>query len=170
MCIRDRIDTGRAGFVDILNHVLDKYGLERRHLRLEVTETALMPDSEVANDNLKELRTQDFRISVDDFGTGYSNLAYLKHIPMTALKIDRAFAGDAHTNPVSKSIVRMLITLGRELGVDIIAEGLETEACADTLRELGCPFAQGYYFHKPMTEDAAFQLLGGERSQTAIVA
>lgn len=163
-------DVGRDDFLDFLEHVLDKNGLERHHLRLELTETALVPSSETAEANLRTLQQNGFNISVDDFGTGYSNLGYLKTLPLTALKIDRAFAGDADTNDVSKSIVRMLVTLGRDLGVDIVAEGLETQKCVDTLRDLGCPMAQGFHFYKPMTPDDAANLLARTQSKQSAVA
>ena len=134
------IDIDRPEFVDNLCHVLDRNGLERRHLRLEVTETALVPCSDVSQTNLKRLQDMGFGISVDDFGAGYSNLSYLKLLPLTTLMIDRSLSGDAATNGVTQSIVRMLIALGRELGVDIVAEGLETPVDVVTLRGLGCRF------------------------------
>ncbi len=152
-------DIGRVGFPDFVAHVLDLNGLDPRHIRLEVTETSLVPSSDAAEMNLDCLQSRGIGISVDDFGTGYSNLGYLKNLPLTALKIDRAFAGDAHSNAVSQSIVRMLVTLGRELGVDIIAEGLETVESANLLRDLGCRLAQGYQFFKPLPVADAFKLL-----------
>ncbi len=163
-------DVGQDGFLDFLEHVLDQNNLERRHLRLELTETALVPASKTAEANLRKLHSCGFNISVDDFGTGYSNLGYLKSLPVTALKIDRAFAGDADENDVSKSIVRMLVTLGLELNVDIIAEGLETQSCVETLRDLGCRLAQGYHFFKPMPASAVEDLLAQGHARQSIVA
>ncbi len=147
-------DMGRPDFIDFLSHTLDLNGLTPEDVKLEVTETALVPDSAHAETNLKRLKDFGCGLSIDDFGTGYSNLAYLKELPLTALKIDRAFAGDAHANAVSHSIVKMLIGLAQELDVDIVAEGLETEEDVNTLRRLGCGLAQGYFFDKPLTEDA----------------
>ncbi|MDA8586116.1 EAL domain-containing protein [Rhodobacteraceae bacterium] len=157
------VDIGQTDFPNFLDHVLDQNGLDQRHLRLELTETALVPASDIASANLQRLQEQGFKIAVDDFGTGYSNLAYLKHLPLTVLKIDRAFAGDAHENAVSKRIVRMLVTLGDELGVDIVAEGLETQRSADALRDLGCLFAQGYHYYKPMPANKALDALNSGR-------
>ena len=156
------LDLGRATFPDFLNHVMDLNGVDPRSLRLEVTETSLVPSSPTAQDNLDRLRQAGIGISIDDFGTGYSNLGYLKHLPLTALKIDRSFAADAHANSVSQSIVRMLVALGRELGVDVVAEGLETSEAAQTLRDLGCLLAQGFHFFKPMPESQAFALATGQ--------
>ena len=147
-------DMGRPEFIDFLSHTLDLHGLNPQDVKLEVTETALVPDSPHAENNLKRLKDFGCGLSIDDFGTGYSNLAYLKELPLTALKIDRAFAGDAHANAVSHSIVKMLIGLAQELDVDIVAEGLETGEDVDTLRRLGCGLAQGYFFDKPLTEEA----------------
>jgi len=163
-------DVGQDDFLDFLEHVLDKNGLKKQNLRLELTETALVPTSETATANLEKLQQNGFHISVDDFGTGYSNLGYLKSLPVTALKIDREFAGDADENDVSKSIVRMLVTLGRELGVDIVAEGLETQKCVDTLRDLGCPLAQGYHYYKPMSARDAEHILAGRQPDQYAVA
>lgn len=154
-------DIGRSCFVDILSHAADLHSLEPHHIKLEITETALITDQETADRNLSRLRDLGYGISVDDFGTGYSNLAYLKSLPLTTLKIDRAFAGDAHSNSVSRGIVRMLLTLGNELGVDIIAEGVETLDDVETLTRLGCRYAQGYYFHKPMPEQDIIKLISG---------
>jgi len=119
-------DIGRAGFVEFLAHCLDRYDLNPECLKLELTETALIQDAKCADINLRRVRELGCGVSVDDFGTGYSNLAYLKSVPLTAIKIDRAFAGDAHTCAMSRAIVKMLVAFGRDLGVNIIAEGLET--------------------------------------------
>ena len=135
-----------------MTHVLDLNDLKPINVKLEVTETELVLHSDVVTSNLKKLGDSGLGIAIDDFGTGYSNLAYLKEIPLTALKIDRAFAGDAATNSVSRSIVKMIINLGHELGVRVVAEGLETPEDVETLNDLECDLAQGYYFAKPMSE------------------
>lgn len=162
-------DVDRAGFADFLEHVLDINLLDPRQIKLEVTETALVPDSKQAVRNLEHMRRLGCGVSIDDFGTGYSNLGYLKALPLTALKIDRAFAGDAVENPVSRSIVRLLVGLGRELGVDVIAEGLETQADVDLLRSIGCQFAQGFFFHRPLSLDELKALLStGSKGQKIV--
>lgn len=145
-------DIERPGFVDFLAHTIDMHDLQPGDIKLEITETAMIWDSDTASTNMALIRALGCGISVDDFGTGYSNLAYLKSLPLTALKIDRAFAGDAHNNNVSRGIVRMLVSLGNDLGVDIIAEGVETPDDVATLRGLGCRWAQGFYYCKPMAE------------------
>ncbi len=163
-------DLGRADFPDHLAHLMDLHDLAPQCLKLEVTETALVPTGDTSKTVLKRLRDFGCGISIDDFGTGYSNLGYLKSLPLTALKIDRAFAGDAYANAVSRGIVKMLVGLGRELGVDVIAEGLETVDDVNTLRSLGCCYAQGYYFHKPLILDDYIQQLSRQfkgKSQVA---
>ncbi len=154
-------DIDRPDFVDLVAHALDQHGIQPDTLRLEVTETALVPDSAVAERNLARIRALGCGISVDDFGTGYSNLAYLKSLPLTAIKIDRAFAADVNANPVSRGIVKMLLGLGNDLAVDVVAEGLEDADTAQELRALGCGFAQGYFYYRPMPEDALAALLSG---------
>ena len=146
-------DIGRVGLVEFVSHLIDMNGLSPRNIRLEVTEPAMIPDFEMADRNYKRLQELGFGVSIDDFGTGYSNLAYLKKMPLTALKIDRSFAGDARLSDVSSSIVRFMVGLGRELGVDVIAEGVETMEDVVQLQRLGCTFAQGYYFHRPLAEN-----------------
>ncbi len=163
-------DIGRRGFVDFLTHVMDLNDIRPNELKLEVTEHALVPDSAQAERNLKRLKDLGCGVAIDDFGTGYSNLSYLKQLPLTALKIDRSFAGDAHCNSVSRSIVRMLLTLGNELGVDVIAEGLETEKDVETLMQLGCKYAQGYFFSKPVNADKFCELIGPQSSAQRHVA
>lgn len=162
-------EIGQPGFVDYLSFILDQHDMRPGDLNLEVTETALLQDPKAAIRNLERLRRLGCGISVDDFGTGYSNLAYLKKLPLTTLKIDRVFAGDAHINAFSKSIVRMLLELGRQIGVKVVAEGIESGETVAVLRDLGCGLAQGYHFYKPLTEAALFEVItGAERDQKAV--
>ncbi|SHG41768.1 EAL domain-containing protein [Cognatishimia maritima] len=163
-------DVGRAGFVDFLEHLLDLHDLDPKMIKLEVTETALLPEDDQVAANLVLLRQLGCGISIDDFGTGYSNLGYLKALPLTALKIDRAFAGDVSKNPVSRSIVRLLVGLGRELGVDVIAEGLEAQEDVEILCESGCRYAQGFHFYKPMLLPQLEACLSAERANHQDVA
>ncbi|WP_298921858.1 EAL domain-containing protein [uncultured Roseobacter sp.] len=156
-------DIGRKGFVEFLAFVLEANDIQPKYIKLEVTETALIPDLEAADRNFKHLQALGCGISIDDFGTGYSNLAYLKSLPITSLKIDRAFTEDARTNSVSRSIVRLLVLLGKDLGVDIIAEGMETKHGVEIIHDLGCSYAQGFYFYKPMREaEFALSLAGAQ--------
>ena len=160
-------DLAHGGFVDFVAHVLDRNELPAEAVKLEITESDLITDPAAAARNLERLRVQGCSISIDDFGTGYSNLAYLKTLPLSAIKIDRAFAADARSNSISRSIVRMLLGFGRELGVDIIAEGLECIEDVEMLRTLGCSYVQGYVFHKPMPELDIVRLLAVQARREA---
>ena len=152
-------DIGRQNFVDFLSFAVETHGLCSSQIKLEVTESALIPNNTSTKQNLSRLSKLGFGVSIDDFGTGYSNLAYLKKLPLTAIKIDRAFVSDAHANSVSRGIVKMIVGLGADLNVEIIAEGLETICDVKTLNELGCNLAQGFYFHRPMPENELSALL-----------
>lgn len=125
-------------------------GIPSECLTLELTETSLMPHAEAAVPKLAALRTAGFPIALDDFGTGYSSLGYLKRFPVNQLKVDRSFVRDLTTDPQDEAIVGAIISLAQRFGLQVVAEGVETEAQAAKLRELGCRHAQGYYFAKPM--------------------
>ncbi len=163
-------DVERDDFVDFVAHILDRHGMNPAHLKLEVTETSLVADPVNASRRLAQLRELGCGISIDDFGTGYSSLAYLKTLPLTTLKIDRAFAGDAHANTVSRSIVELMVGLGRKIGADVVAEGLETSEDVATLRAMGCIHAQGYYFSKPVAEVDLLKFMGVAEETIARVA
>ena len=129
-------------------------GLRAESLRLELTESSLMVDSDMASALLGRLRAMGVCSHVDDFGTGYASLTYLQRFPVTALKIDRSFVsgcGDGLANPV---IVKMIARLAADLGLRVVAEGIETAAQAQALTSLGCDYGQGYYFARPLAVSA----------------
>ena len=109
------------------------------------------------------------RLAIDDFGTGYSSLAYLKRLPITEIKIDRSFVMGMGTDEDDATIVRSTIDLGRNLGLEVVAEGVESEAIWNTLRELGCTIAQGYFLSRPVPPDelAAWLLRHGAAQRAA---
>lgn len=119
-------------------------------LEFEITESAIMDDPEHALDILRRLHELGIALFIDDFGTGYSSLSYLQRLPVDALKIDRSFVKDLLEDKDSASIVRSTITLAHDLGIGVVAEGIETAAVRDRLAELACDQAQGYFFGKPM--------------------
>jgi diguanylate cyclase (GGDEF)-like protein/PAS domain S-box-containing protein len=133
-----------------IDRQLSAYGLARGLLELEVTESSLMEDPRDAVRQLRTLRDAGLSISADDFGTGYSSLAYLTRLPLSALKIDRGFVNDALRDPQSAAIVRMVIDMARRLNMDVVAEGIETEAHAEFLRQQGCELGQGYLYGRPV--------------------
>jgi diguanylate cyclase (GGDEF)-like protein/PAS domain S-box-containing protein len=133
-----------------IDRQLSAYGLARGLLELEVTESSLMEDPRDAVRQLRTLRDAGLSISADDFGTGYSSLAYLTRLPLSALKIDRGFVNDALRDPQSAAIVRMVIDMARRLNMDVVADGIETEAHAEFLRQQGCELGQGYLYGRPV--------------------
>lgn len=163
-------DLGRREFVDFLSHAMDLYDLHPRRLSLEITERAVIPDTDISRKNLRHLRKFGYGLSIDDFGTGYSNLAYLKQLPLTAIKIDRSFAGETNNDVISKNIVKTLIRLGKDLGVKVIAEGLETQSDVEALTNLGCNLAQGYHFSRPIEKREFMDLIHPSRSSQKNVA
>lgn len=137
------------GLVAMVTSALAEAGLPPQRLELEVTETALLDDSEATIEILHQLRSLGVRVSLDDFGVGYSSLSYLRKFPFDRIKIDRSFVGTLGESPESVAIVRTIASLGSVLGVETTAEGVETEEQLDFVRECGCTAVQGYYFGKP---------------------
>ncbi len=132
----------------VAEHV-EAHGLQPRQLTLEVTEDALVRDLEAARMVCEDLHRRGFALSLDDFGTGYSSLLHLRSIPLDAVKIDRGFIGDVDSNPDTQRFVRAMITMGHDLGLQVVVEGVERQSQADTLAELGATYAQGYLYARP---------------------
>jgi len=132
---------------------LQKYGVEASRLILEITEEAIVHDIEHAAQVLGELKTMGCMTSMDDFGTGYSSLSHLQQLPVDELKIDRAFVTQLPDNPQNAAIVKSVIDLAHNLGLEVVAEGVETTAALRWLRENGCERAQGFYLSKPMAAE-----------------
>ncbi|MDQ1520340.1 MAG: hypothetical protein QOI55_1413 [Actinomycetota bacterium] len=127
--------------------LLAEHGVDPHRIVLEVTETVLMQDLSLAAQRLAALKKIGVRIAVDDFGVGHSSLSYLRNLPVDVLKIDKSFVDEL---PTGSDVTRMMIQLGRMLGLDVIAEGVESATQHDELKLLGCPRAQGYLFARPM--------------------
>lgn len=133
-----------------LSGLLGHYGLTADAFCLEITESAIMDDPQRAEATLNRLSAQGFKLSIDDFGTGYSSLAYLKRLPVNELKIDKSFVLGMADDDSDAKIVRSTIDLAHNLGLSVVAEGVETEALLRRLRELHCDEAQGYHIGKPL--------------------
>ena len=148
----------------LIDETLKVTGLDPRSLALEVTETVMMENAEVALATLAQLKDRQLRISIDDFGTGYSSLSYLQRLPVDNLKIDQSFV--AHMKPAGESleIVRGIITLAHSLGKQVIAEGVETGEQLALLRSLECDYGQGYIFSEPMEPETARKLMADART------
>jgi EAL domain-containing protein (putative c-di-GMP-specific phosphodiesterase class I) len=125
-------------------------GLPSSALMLEVTETALMRNTEETASRLTAIKELGVQIAIDDFGTGYSSLAHLQRLPVDVLKIDRSFISGLHEKPEGKTLVQTLVQLGKALSIETCAEGIEEESELELLRTTECDSAQGYLFAKPL--------------------
>ena len=140
--------------------ILDHAGLEPGCLELEITESVVMDQSEASVERLRALRALGVKLVLDDFGTGYSSLAYLRRLPLDTIKIDRSFvSGLGGADPADGPIVQAVIALAHGLGIDVVAEGIETAAQLESLRDLACDRGQGYWFARPLPDLALEALL-----------
>jgi len=144
------LQIGRPSFADEVRRVLARTGLDPAALTLEITETSLLRDAEQTIAALSALKALGVRLSVDDFGTGYSSLGYLRQFPIDAIKIDRSFVNRADDTAESGAIVHALVRLGKELGIETIAEGIESTTQLDRVCHEGCDSGQGYFLARPL--------------------
>jgi diguanylate cyclase (GGDEF)-like protein/PAS domain S-box-containing protein len=149
------------GLVDSVQAVLRVTGLAPDRLSLEITESAFTDDPARALVVLERLKEIGVRLELDDFGTGYSSLTYVRMFPIDALKIDRSFVQGVCQSQEDAAIVAAVISMGRALGVNVVAEGVESEAQASVLQELGCTLAQGYLFSRPVPPEALAEMVSG---------
>lgn len=138
-------------FVHCVRKTLGETGLDPRDLEIELRETVLMQDAQFALEVLNCLKTLRVHLALDDFGTGYSSLSHLKHFPIDILKIDQSFVCDLETDAGASSIVSAVIGMGKNLGMQVVAEGVESQEQLTCLRELACPQGQGFYLSEPLT-------------------
>jgi EAL domain-containing protein (putative c-di-GMP-specific phosphodiesterase class I) len=149
---------------DLANEIrktLEQTGVAPSCMHLEIIETIAMGDAEKSGHVLSQLKALGVGLSIDDFGTGYSSLSRLRRIPVDTLKIDRAFISHMDSNPESREIVRVIITLAHNLGLKVVAEGTETAEHIKLLEQLNCEMAQGYFFSRPVDAEAISKLLAG---------
>jgi diguanylate cyclase (GGDEF)-like protein/PAS domain S-box-containing protein len=142
-------------------HVLGcirRHGIDPRRLKLELTETLLQGDLERTVSTMNLLKSEGVQFALDDFGTGYSSLHYLKQLPLDQLKIDKSFVHDIASDPNDRAIVSTIVAIAGHLGLDVIAEGVETDQQLQVLRECGCTRYQGYLFGRPMAAERLFEI------------
>lgn len=139
-----------SNFVESLVALCDKYEVPTKYLEIEITETAAFENLEVLKSVFAKLKESGFKVSIDDFGTGYSSLNMLKDLPVDVLKIDRTFLLGSETNNRAIDVIGHVISLGSDLKMTTVCEGIETKEQVDLLRRLGCDMAQGFYFARPM--------------------
>ena len=138
---------------DVLTRLVDKYGVDSRLLRLEITETALLVEPDKSDAVVSKLRERGFLVEIDDFGKGYSSLSLLKNIKADVIKIDMGFLHEIGNRERSRIILQSVISLADSLGMEVITEGVETEQQYRTLADMGCRNFQGYYFSRPIPVD-----------------
>ncbi len=151
----------QSDLLDQVSHALEQSGLDPRCLKLEITESVVMENAEAATVMFKRLRALGVQLSIDDFGTGYSSLSYLHRFPLNYLKIDRSFVNRMTETGENAEIVRTIVTLAHNLGLQVIAEGVETPQQHEQLKAVGCEYAQGYLFSRPVAHDSVQALLEG---------
>ncbi len=149
-------------FVDVLRRALADTGAPAEYLELEITESMAMEEPQLLAEMLAEVKRTGVSIAIDDFGTGFSSLSHLQRLKVDRLKIDRAFVSEITGSARGSSIAAMVIQLGRNLGLSVIAEGVEDERQAQILHSLGCPLAQGYLFARPLSPQDLLAWLGNQ--------
>jgi EAL domain-containing protein (putative c-di-GMP-specific phosphodiesterase class I) len=149
--------------------LLAAHGVPARSLELEITENTLAHDPDRALATLTALHAAGISLSIDDFGTGYSSMSYLKRLPVAELKVDRSFVFGMLTDVEDEVLVRSVVDLGHNLGLTVVAEGVEDQATLDALAEVGCDIAQGFHLGRPMTV-ATFDTWLSERERQTLPA
>lgn len=149
----------RDNLAQVVTDALARAGIPGDRLKLEITESALVENPDLANDVLRELKALNIKLALDDFGTGYSSLSYLQRFPIDVLKIDRSFITDMLAVQDNYKIVNVIISLAQNLGKDTVAEGIESEELADTLRALGCHLGQGFHFARGLSANASTEFV-----------
>jgi EAL domain-containing protein (putative c-di-GMP-specific phosphodiesterase class I) len=158
-----------SDIVGDVRDALEQSGLAPASLTLEITETVMMTDTELAVKRLKELKDLGVRLAMDDFGTGYSSLSYLSKFPVDILKMDRSFLRE-DASPETAGLATAVVSLGETLDLEVVAEGIEQPEQWNTLRDLGCDLGQGFYFARPMNADATVEFLRAQHAAAGAVA
>lgn len=155
-------DFDDPAFLDEMLFILHETGIHPSQIHLEITERLLLRQSEHVRKVLLQCRDHDMQIAIDDFGTGYSSLSYLHQYPVTTLKIDQSFIRNMTTDKGALGLVKSILSLSENMGLSIIAEGVETREHVDMLKSLKCQVAQGYFFARPVPEHEAASLLAAQ--------
>ncbi|HHT88531.1 MAG TPA: EAL domain-containing protein, partial [Clostridiales bacterium] len=153
------VQLAEPSFVPMLQEALEETGFNSSLLELEITESVMISFPEHIIDVLNQLRDLGIRIALDDFGTGYASLSYLQMLPINVLKIDKTFIDKIDRQDSESNIVGYIIYLAHQLGIEVVAEGVETEEQLDYLIEQNCDYVQGYLLSRPLEEDKVIKLL-----------
>ena len=162
ICVSVNLSAQQFSDTNLLNEVknmIREYDIDGHNLEFEITESILMENMEQVSRVLQAFRDLGISVAIDDFGTGYSSLKYLQKLPIDSVKIDRSFINELAAHPNDQSIVNAIISLGHNLNLTVVAEGVETKTVVEFLRQRQCDFIQGFYFHKPMPSEAITLLL-----------
>ncbi len=155
----------QTNFVPDVKRLISEAGVAPSRIKLEITESSVIADIEDTIVKMETLKKLGVKFSIDDFGTGYSSLSYLKRLPISQIKIDQSFVKDIHTDPNDAAIVETIISMARHLGLDVIAEGVETQEQLDFLKAQGCNKYQGYFFSRPLSTASFSELLQHDKSK-----
>jgi EAL domain-containing protein (putative c-di-GMP-specific phosphodiesterase class I) len=155
----------QPNFVDDVIKTLQISGLRADSLRLEITESVLISNFAAANKVFTQLRNLGVQLQIDDFGSGYSALGYLQHFPISAVKIDKSFIDEMGKGHRGTELIRAIVSMTRELGMDAIAEGIETNEQLNGLKSLACGFGQGFLLSKPLDQEAAGRILAKQADE-----
>jgi len=150
---------GHNKLISTIKRALRETDVPAHYIEFEITESLMMDDSDTTMNTLKQIKQLGIDIAMDDFGTGYSSLAYLKRFPIDILKIDRVFVKDVTDDKNDAAIVEAIIAMAKQLKLKVVAEGIETEAQYEFLKERGCEIGQGYLFSKPVDFNGVLALL-----------
>ena len=159
------IQLREKNFKDTLLHYVEINNLSPEHIEIEITESVLIEDFESTISILEELRNRGFKVSLDDFGTGYSSLSYLRDIPIDTLKIDKSFVDTILLDDSTSIITDAVITMVKKLGLETIAEGVETEEQFEYLKNMHCDNIQGFLLGKPMPGEKLIELIMEENKR-----
>jgi len=150
---------GQSDLVNQIESTIRETGVRGDCVRLEITESMVMGDVDAAIDLMLRLKSLDLKLAIDDFGTGYSSLSYLHRFPMDTLKVDKSFVGRLEQSLEDQAIIHTILTLGKKLGMEVVAEGVETIEQVHMLKDESCDYGQGYFFAKPLSREDAWELL-----------
>ena len=158
----------QSNFIDGVVKALHTHGLKPESLKLEITENVLISNYAAANEVFTKLQNLGVQLEIDDFGSGYSALGYLQHFPISAIKIDKSFVDEIGKSRRGIELIRAIVSMARELGMEAIAEGIETGEQLDQLKELACHFGQGFLLSRPLSKEAAEKTLEEHEAEQAI--
>lgn len=153
----------QANFIEKISEILEDTGFEPNCLKLEISERVMMENTKTVSSVIQQLRDLNVQLQIDDFGTGYSSLSYLHSLPINALKVDSSFVSRLGSDNENKEVVKTIISLAHNLGIEVIAEGIETSLQFETLKKLKCKYGQGYFFFEPLHPAKAKELLVTEQ-------